>query len=133
MAKGSVSWLSKKQSVVALSTSEAEYVALSSATQEAYWIRRLIEDLTKKVPKPTVIKDDNQGAIALSKNPIGHARTKHIDIRYHYIREAVQAKTIEVQCCQTKEMIADLLTKPLAGEQFKKLRQEIGIAKQPAD
>ena len=91
MAGGPISWLSKKQAVVALSTSEAEYVALSSATQEVVWLRKLlIADLKVALQQPTVLMEDNQGTIAIARNPVAHARTKHIDIRYHYIREAVQ-------------------------------------------
>jgi len=83
---GAVSWLSKKQSTVALSTAEAEYVALSQAAQECVWLRRLLSDLGMDAT-PVVILEDNQGAIAIAKNPVDHSRTKHIDIRYHYIRE----------------------------------------------
>ena len=80
LAKGAVSWLSKKQATVALSTTEAEYVALSAATQEAIWLRRLLADVGKPHKEPIVVNEDNQGAIAMAKNPVGHARTKHIDI-----------------------------------------------------
>ena len=90
LAKGVVSWLSKKQATVALSTIEAEYVALSTATQEAIWLRRLLSDVGKPLEEPIVINEDNQGAIAMAKNPVGHARNKHIDIRYHFVREGVQ-------------------------------------------
>ena len=83
LARGAVSWLSKKQATVALSTAEAEYVALSTATQEAIWLRRLLTDVGEPLEEPIVIHEDNQGAIAMAKNPVGHARTKHIDIRYH--------------------------------------------------
>lgn len=83
-----MSWLSKKQSNVALSTAEAEYVALSQAAQECAWLRRLLSDLGMHVT-PVVILEDNQGAIAIAKNPADHSRTKHIDIRYHYISEYV--------------------------------------------
>ena len=71
--------------------------------------------------------EDNQGAIALAKNPITHSRTKHIDIRYHYIRETVQRGAIDLQYCPTQEMCADLLTKALPKMQFEKLRQMLGI------
>jgi len=83
---GAVSWLSKKQSTVALSTAVAEYVALSQAAQECVWLRRLLSDLGMDAT-PVVILEDNQGAIAIAKNPVDHSRTKHIDFRYHYIRE----------------------------------------------
>lgn len=131
MARGPITWLSKKQGIVALSTTEAEYVALSTATQEAVWLRRLLMDLNAFPNGPTVLMEDNQGAIAIAKNPIAHARTKHIDIRYHYIREAVQERTIELKYCPTNEMLADILTKPLSKGRFELLRQAMGMEKLP--
>ena len=118
MAKGPISWTSKKQPVIALSTSEAEYVAVSAAAQEAVWLRRFLADLKALPEDPTIIMKNNQGAIALAKNPIAHARTKHIDIKYHYIREAIQEGLITLCYCPTNEMITDLFTKGLPRERF---------------
>ena len=126
LAGGAVSWLSKKQAVVALSTSEAEYMALSSAVQEALWFRKLFTDL-RMTAKPITIKEDNQGAIALTQNPIAHSRTKHIDIRFHFIREARENGSIDIVYCPTSEMIADLFTKPIPRGQFEKLRDLLGM------
>ena len=110
MSSGPISWLSKKQGIVTLSTAEAEYVALTMATQEAVWIRRLLSDLKVPHDHPTVLKEDNQGAIICIA--VSHARTKHIDVRYHYIREALSEETIELKYCPTNEMIApNLFTK----------------------
>jgi len=127
MAGGAVSWLSKKPATVALSTAEAEYIALSSITQEAVWIRRLLSDINSVLVGPTVIMEDNQGAIAIANNPVAHSRTKHIDIRYHFVREAVLNKTVELRYCPTEFMIADILTKSLSRERFETLRCVIGI------
>ena len=127
MANGAISWLSKKQAIVALSTSEAEYVALSSATQEAVWLRRLLNALNAIPDEPTIMMEDNQGAIAISRNPVEHARTKHIDIRYHFVREAIKDRVIELRYCSSQNMIADILTKPLPRGQFEKLRSDIGL------
>ena len=127
LAKGAVSWLSKKQATVALSTAEAEYVALSAATQEAIWLRRLLTDVGESLEDPTVINEDNQGAIAMAKNPVGHARTKHIDIRYHFVREGVQNGAIILKYVATGEMIADILTKPLPKHPFEKLIMDLGM------
>lgn len=103
LSDGAISWLSKRQSVVALSTSEAEYVALNTAAQEAAWLRKLSLEL--KIPnRPIILLEDNQGAIALAKNPIGHSRTKHIDIRFHLVREAQRDGIIDIQYCPTEEM-----------------------------
>ena len=126
LAGGAITWLSKKQAVVALSTSEAEYVALSMAAQEAAWLLKLLTDL--QIPKePIIIMEDNQGAIALARNPISHSRTKHIDIRFHFVREAQEEGMIDIVYCPTSEMVADLFTKPLPRGQFEKLRSLMGM------
>lgn len=126
LAGGAVSWLSKKQATVALSTAEAEYIALSQAAQEGVWLRRLLTELGMETTA-TVILEDNQGAIAIAKNPVDHARTKHIDIRYHYIRECVQNGQIQLKYCCTENMKADILTKPLPRQRFEYLREKIGL------
>ena len=126
LSGGAVSWFSKKQATVALSTAEAEYVAVSQAAQEGTWLKRLLTDLGMS-DSSTVILEDNQGAIAIAKNPVNHSRTKHIDIRYHYIRECVQNGQIQVQYCPTIDMKADILTKPLTRQRFECLRRKIGL------
>ena len=128
MAEGPISWLSKKQPIVALSTSEAEYVALSAATQEAVWLRRFLSGLEVAELEPTTIMEDNQGTIAIAKNPVAHSRTKHIDIRYHYVREAVQEGAVSLEYCPTEDMTADLLTKPLPRGRFEALRSAMGLS-----
>jgi len=79
MSGAAISWLSRKQPVIALSTSEAEYIALCAATQEVIWLRRLLTGFKAPPERPTTIREDNQSAIAIAKNPVSHARTKHID------------------------------------------------------
>ena len=88
LAGAKVSWKSKRQTVVALSSAEAEHIALCLAAQEAIWLRSLLKSLSFKQSKATKLYEDNQGAIALTKNPKTHSRTKHIDIKYHYIRDS---------------------------------------------
>ena len=90
MSGGAISWLSKKLPSVVLSTTEAEYIALSTATHKAVWLRRMLDDLQAKPKDPTVLMEDNSGAIAIAKIPVSHTRTKHIDVQYHNVREAVQ-------------------------------------------
>ena len=123
---GAITWSSRKQSSVALSTVEEEYRALSVATQEAIWLRQL-QELGVTESGPTLIYEDNQGAISMAKNPIFHKRTKHEQIRYHLVREAIEQGTIALEYCRTNEMLADGFTKALAREQFEKLRAGIGL------
>ena len=130
IADGVVSWRSKKQSTVAKSTTEAEYVALSQATQEAIWLRRLLSDLGCKADGPTLIKEDNQGAIEIARNPKFHNRTKHIDTTFHFIRERIASKDIKVEYCSTHDMIADIMTKSLPKDRFEKLRSLLNVCVQ---
>ena len=122
-----VSWSSRKQATVAKSSTEAEYVALSSATQEAVWLCRLMEDLGREMAAPTTIYEDNQGVIELAKNAKYHNRTKHIDICHHFVCERVVSNEIQVIYCPTGDMIADIMTKGLAKIAFEKLRDLLGV------
>ena len=122
-----ISWRSKKQTCVALSTAEAEYMALASAAQEAMWLRQLTIDLKNEPVSATVIFEDNQSAICIAKNPQFHGRSKHIAIKYHFIRDQVENNNVELRYCRTNDMIADMLTKGLNGEQFAKLRHMAGV------
>ena len=127
LSGGPISWSSKKQKCVALSTAEAEYVALSGAAQECLWLRQLEAELGCPPEGPTLIFEDNQSAIAMAKNPQFHGRAKHIDIRYHFIREQVASGTIKIEYCATKDMAADIMTKGLTREQHCKLREKAGM------
>ena len=127
VAGGTVSWSSKKQPTVALSTVEAEYMASANATKEAVWLRSLLTDLGSPPSTATVIHADNQGCIALSKNPVAHSRAKHIDIRHHFVREQVSNGEVSFQYCPTTQMIADILTKVLPRNLFEKFRVAIGV------
>ena len=108
MSAGTVDWLSKRQPVVALSMTEAEYIALCSASQETVWLNRLLTDIKAPPQTPILIKEDNQGTIAVVNNPISHKRTKHIDIKFHYVCEAFEDNVIDLKYCTTEEMIADI-------------------------
>ena len=110
-----ISWKSKRQQSVALSSCEAEYMALASATQEALYLIQLLKEVDPNYDpsKPVVINEDNQSAIALVNNPVNHARTKHINIRYHFIREQVIDNNINIKYLPTASMVADCLTKPI--------------------
>ena len=122
-----ISWSSKKQSVVALSSTEAEYIALCSTAQEVVWLRKLLCSLEFEQNEPTLLFEDNQGAIALCKNPKDHSRMKHVDIKYHFVRETVKNKIISLEHCPSKEMLADIFTKGLARSSFEMLRVQMGV------
>jgi hypothetical protein len=128
---GPICWQSKLQPVVSLSTTEAEYVALSGAGCEAVFVRGLLQDLGFTQVSPTIIFEDNTGCLVLSKDEaVLHNRTKHIDIKYHKIRELVAGGVINVVQCSTTDMIADVLTKLLPRDTFEHFRQVLmGYAK----
>ena len=127
IGNGTVSWKTRRQSIAALSSTEAEYVSLSCEAQEPIWMRNLLESIGFQQLDPTMISADNQGAIALAGNPGNHPKTKHIGIKYHFMREAVEKNKIMFQYCPTKEMLADILTKALTKERFQELRDLIGV------
>ncbi len=131
IGKSTVSWGSKKQSCVALSTAEAEYMSLTMAAKEGIWLNRLLAEMEvrKEPSKPVVLFEDNQSAIAMSKNPQFHRRSKHIDVRYHFVRDESRHGTIQVKYCKTEDMIADMLTKALYGNKFEKFRDMAGVKK----
>lgn len=124
---GAVSWSSKKQELVTLSTTEAEYVAATHAAKEAVWLRRFISEIFRPLTQATVLHCDNQSAIALAKSGAFHARTKHIDIRYHFIRFSVEKGSISLVYCPTDDMTADTLTKPLPSLKVKHFASALGL------
>jgi hypothetical protein len=112
---------------VALSTAEAEYIALCVAVCEAVWLRKLLADLFGHEMDSTVIHCDNQSCVKLSENPVFHDKSKHIEIKYHYIRDMVQRKAVHVQYLSTHEQVADVFTKPLARTKFEYFRERLGL------
>lgn len=130
LGSGAVSWSSKRQSTVSLSTCEAEYKGQTIAAKEALWLRQLLRQLIPQDPShiyATIIYADNQGAIALAKDQRFHARTKHMDIRDHWIREKVTAGDIELQYIHTSKQVADGMTKPLPKDAFYAFRRALGL------
>jgi len=127
LSGGVISWSSKRQATVALSSTEAEYMALTHATKEAIWLRSLLDELGFKQHHPTTLFEDNQSAIALAKNPVYHMQSKHIDIQYHFTREKLESNEIELVYKPTIEMIADALTKPLTRPKLEPLVIKMGL------
>lgn len=115
-----VSWKTKKQPTVALSTCEAEYMALASTIQECIYLEQLLRSIDGYQYSPTLVYEDNQGTIALAKNPVSRQRCKHVDIKYHFIRSIVNDGKMTLVYCSTEEMVADVMTKPVTKPKLKK-------------
>ena len=123
----SVSWSSQKQSIVALSSCEAEYIAATTATCQAVWMNRLIGELMHNGEMKVKFIVENQSAITLSKNLVHHNRTKHTDTRYHFIRQCIEDKKIKIAFIRTEDQLADIFTKALGKVKFQEMRGRIGI------
>jgi hypothetical protein len=122
-----ITWQSQKQRVVALSSCEAEYIAATTAACQGVWLARLLAELKGENVRSITLKMDSESAIQLSKNPVFHDRSKHIDVRYHYIRECIEENRVKLQSVRTAEELADILTKALGPQQFCELRSKIGV------
>ena len=124
---GAVSWMSKKQELVTLSTAEAEYIATTHAVKEGVWLCCFVEEVFQPLVNLTVLYCDNQAAIALIKDRSFHARTKHIDICYHFIRFIVNSGSFLLVYCPTADMTADTLTKALPSVKAKHFATALGL------
>lgn len=116
--EGTISWMCRKQKCVALSSTEAEFIALSEACQEEIWIRRVLKDMQQNMNSATIIFEDNQSCLKLIMSEKLSNRTKHIDTKMHFVRDHIDGGAIECKYCPTEIMLADLITKPLAGPRF---------------
>jgi hypothetical protein len=124
---GAVSWSSRLQSLVALSTTEAEYIAAVDAGKEVVWMRQFLTELGYSFDSPSVLHLDNQSAISVTQNPEHHGRMKHLDLRWYWLRDTVDAGLISTSFIPTNDMIADILTKPLHRSLVFSFRQMMGI------
>lgn len=123
---GTISWACRKQSCVSLSTAEAEFVALSEASQEAIWLQRLLRDLGENVPT-VQLNEDNQSCLKMLQSEKFSNRTKHIDTRYNFAKDLYQTGVIKYVYCPSEVMVADLLTKPVARIRVEQLRRLSGL------
>jgi hypothetical protein len=121
---GCISWKTKRQKCIATSTAEAEYMAVYEASKEIKWIRLLLKELGFEQSGPTIIHEDNTSAISMSTNDGNHSRTKHIDIKYHYVKDLVKENIIQLKWISTNEQIADIFTKPLGKIKFTHFRNK---------
>jgi hypothetical protein len=121
-----VSWQSKLQRTVATSTTEAEYMAAAAGAREMLWMKILCADLGLLLGQVR-LQCDNQACIKIIKNPISSARSKHIDIQYHFVRERVAKGEVAIEYCMTQAMVADVLTKPVARSVLFRLRGQLGV------
>ena len=126
-AGGAITWKSKKQTTIALLSTKAEYVALSEAGRKAFWLRNLFEELSYPQESPTLIKGDNDGSIAMARNQQFHNWSKHIAIRWHWIRDLVEQDIIMIEDCRDPQQTADVLTKALPHPKHQKHTSEMGL------
>lgn len=127
LGSGSISWASRKQKVVTLSSTEAEYIGASEASKEGCWLRTLIRGMTIPIDSPTAVRCDNNATISLSGDPSCHSRVKHIDNRYHHIRDCVEKKKIFLPRVSSFDNVADTLTKALPAPDFLRHRSALGL------
>lgn len=129
MGSNAISWSSKKQAIVTLSSCEAEYVTITACACHAIWLRRMLKEIGLSESEATTIFVDNKSAQALARNPVFHDRSKHIDTRYHFIRENIMEKEIKLEYVKSADQVADNITKPLGVDVFSKMRSMLGVMK----
>ena len=129
MGAGAISWSSKKQHVVALLSTEAEYITQTHMAKEVLWLHSFLQELRSAPDDPLILNCDNQEAIALTKDDKFHACTKHIDMRYHFIREAVEDGKVAVQYILTGNNVSNIFTKPLAKAKFRELAELLRLCR----
>ena len=126
-----VSWISKKQTSISLSTTEEEYNAAGECYTQFEWMKQTLQDIKAICEEPTVIHCDNASDISLSKNLVQHSKAKHIPIKYHYFRQLAANKKIRLEYIPTQEQVVDIFTKPLNKDVFEHLRQKLGVIPSP--
>ncbi|XP_058099853.1 secreted RxLR effector protein 161-like [Magnolia sinica] len=127
LGSGAISWCSKRQPTVSLSTTEAEYRTMTMTAQESTWLIQLMRDLHQPNDYPMILHCDNQSAICLAENLVFHARTKYAEVHYHFVREKVLQGKIEMSHVKTDDQVADILTKGLSNAEFTEFRKQLGM------
>ena len=127
---GAISWSCRKQTCVSLFSTEAEYIALSEASQEGIWIKRMLKDLGEEQNGPIKMLEDNQSCIKLATNDKFSNRTKHIDTKYHFVKDLIEEEIIKLEYCPTESMVADMLTKPLGPLKLQNLKRQSQLMEQ---
>lgn len=127
LSGGPVCWNSTLQRVTAQSSAEAEYISLADCAKEIIWVRHLLREFDEPQSGPTVVFEDNRAAISLTEESASHKRTKHIDVRYHLLRESSTKRVLQLEHIGTEEMIADLLTKPLGIIKFTRFKPTLVV------
>ncbi|KAJ0801006.1 putative RNA-directed DNA polymerase [Helianthus annuus] len=128
LGSGAIAWQSRKQKVIALSSTEAEYIALSMAGCQALWLKGILKELQENVDHPLAVYCDNKSTICLAKDPVYHGKSKHIRVKYHFIRDLVKNNELEILFCPTKHQIADILTKALQPKDYVNMRNLMNVA-----
>ena len=126
-----ISWQPRRQQTVALSSTESEYRALANAAAELTWLQSLFGELGIYLSAPPTLWCDNVGATYLTANPIFHARTKHVEVDFHFVRDKVAQKDLQVQFISSKDQLANILTKGLPSTRFQMLRSKLTVAPAP--
>ena len=126
-----ITWSAKKQDTISRSSTESEYRALATTAAELYWLRQVLRDLGVFLPVPPKLWCDNVSALAIASNPVFHARTKHIEVDYHFVREKVLRKDLQVKYIATGDQLADVFTKSLPSSRFAFLRSKIMVSIDP--
>lgn len=122
-----VAWSSRKQATIAMSSTEAEYIAVLYASRELQWLRQLLVDIDVHTNKPIIIHEDNQDCIRLIESERSGTRTKHINVCHYQLRDLREKKIIDLEYCPSNEMLADILTKPLPKETFLRMSGKLGL------
>ncbi|GMI79227.1 cysteine-rich RLK (RECEPTOR-like protein kinase) 8 [Hibiscus trionum] len=127
IGSGMICWSSKKPETVAQSTAKAEYVAAAHVVNQCIWLRKLLLDLKHEQVNATEVLCDNKSAVAIAKNPVFHGKTKHINIKYHFLREVEKEGQIQLKHCSSEDQVADIFTKGLPKMKFEKLRESLRV------